>query len=493
MDEYLVPILSRSDIEKLAEKIIGRIVPEGLEDPEYLRMMTFTESLGLKIVYLPLYKRPQTTSILFFHAGKVKIVRGIGTKFEKVETVEVTENTIVINTLSGQNEREAVFHECFHYIVHRFFYKLQKLYHNDVVYIEQTRPVETKKNTKRNPIEWIEWQANYGSMCLQMPYTLLDRYILDKRWSLINSCAHDGYKFELICRELADKFHVRPFQLRNRMIWMGYSAAKGALNYVDGRFIEPFAFDEKRCKGKQTFVISTDEMIMEYVRNSEFRKLIDSGNYIHVDGHICINDPEYVVWHGDQLRLTKWANAHVDKCCLRFEKTYLKEINSKYVFGQLNSDVSYNEKSLIFYIENNPEAVAKKAEQIAKVMAKLPGSFSETLKAHMKRLGYTISELAESAMLSDATIKRMRNEDRDFILDQILAVCFGMKLEPEYSLDLIEKAGFVLRKDNKQHLVYKALLEMKYKENIETIQNLLRIYGCIQLKLRDEAACADAG
>ena len=59
LDEYLVPVFHWEDIEEEAERIITDLVPEGLSDPSRLRPYPFAERLGLKIVSLPLYKRPR--------------------------------------------------------------------------------------------------------------------------------------------------------------------------------------------------------------------------------------------------------------------------------------------------------------------------------------------------------------------------------------------------------------------------------------------------
>lgn len=72
LDEYLVPVLKWEDVEEEAEKIIFQLVPEGLQDPSKLKPEAFAKRLGLKIVELPLYKRPRTSSILFFGAGEVQ-------------------------------------------------------------------------------------------------------------------------------------------------------------------------------------------------------------------------------------------------------------------------------------------------------------------------------------------------------------------------------------------------------------------------------------
>lgn len=94
---------------------------------------------------------------------------------------------------------------------------------------------------------------------------------------------------------------------------------------------------------------------------------------------------------------------------------------------------------------------------MSKVLLSLPGSFSGTLIAHMKRVGITRDRLAEEAMMSGTMIKRMRTSERDLTLDQVIAVCIGLHIPPEYSFDLIEKAGFRLR-NTPEHLIYKSIL-----------------------------------
>ena len=132
LDEYLVPVFHWEDIEEEAERIIADLVPEGLSDPSRLRPYPFAERLGLKIVSLPLYKRPKTASILFFGPGDV--LTGLSADAPSV-SVAVEANTIVLNSHLSGREKDAIFHECFHYIEHRLFFKLQQLHNNDIAAI----------------------------------------------------------------------------------------------------------------------------------------------------------------------------------------------------------------------------------------------------------------------------------------------------------------------------------------------------------------------
>lgn len=484
LDEYLVPVFKWDDIEEEAETIIFHTISEGLADPKWLQPGLFAERLGLNIVYLPLYKRPRTASILFFGPGEVLTAADSEEKLEPIP-VKVNGNTIVLNTRKPGQERDAIFHECFHYVEHRLFFQLQQLHNTDISYLAKWKPVELKKD-ERSPIEWIEWQAHIGSQCLQMPKRLLRKRISDELSDMQKLDRHMGFKLQAAGRKLAKEFNVYNYQLRNRMIHVGFPAAKGALNFVEDDYITPFAFELGECHGSQTFVISPKEMLDEYVRNEVFRSLIDTGRYIYADGHVCLNDPQYVVEQGDKLRLTEWANAHVDQCCLRFVRNYIRDKRTHYVFGQLNSDEEYNGRSLALSIQGGAKDVLKQAQEMSEVLLNLPGSFSGTLVAHMKRVGITRDRLAEEAMMSGTMIKRMRTSERDLTLDQVIAVCIGLHIPPEYSFDLIEKAGFRLR-NTPEHLIYKSILQTMYMEKLMNIQKLLAKCGCGELRLREKS------
>ena len=275
LDDYLVPVLKWEDIENEAEAIILNTACEGLTDPEWLRPGLFARRLGLEVVRLPLYKRPKTASILFFKPGEVLTSADNKEEQESI-AVPVDGNTIVLNSKKTNHERDAIFHECFHYVEHRLFFQLQRLHNTDVIRLARWKPVEIRKN-ERSPIEWMEWQAHVGSQCLQVPRNLLKRRINEELERLRPINCHMGYKMQTVGRALAKEFNVYNYQLRNRMIQVGYCAAKGALNFVGEGYITPFAFRLNECRGRQTFVISPKEMLEEYVRNEAFRARMGAG------------------------------------------------------------------------------------------------------------------------------------------------------------------------------------------------------------------------
>lgn len=472
LDEYLIPVFKWEDVEDEAEEIIYRLVPEGLHDPSKLKPESFAKKLGLKIVELPLYKRPQTASILFFGMGKVQIESDESPNCEVPVLADIEANTIVLNSCVPEKRKNAISHECFHFVEHRLFFQLQRMHNDDIARIGQWRPLSLQKN-ERSPIEWIEWQAHVGSQCLQVPRSLIRRRVAEELDDIRNLQLHTGYKLQVIGKKLAKEFDVWNYQLRNRMIQVGYTAAKGALNFVGDDYIRPFAFDAGACRSSQTFVISPKEMLEEYVRNETFRKIIDTGHYVYADGHICINDPEYVVLQGNQLRLTKWANAHVDRCCLRFVRTYHRDKRTHYVFGQLNSDEEYNGRSLTLSASEQSPHLYKQAVKTAKLLTTLPGTFHEAFATMMQAADIKPAQLAEETLMSERTIYRYQEIEReDYSADTVAVLCVGMHLDPLLSFALMQRAGIFLR-DTPEDLILKAVLMGMYRMAVRQVRQYL--------------------
>ena len=95
---------------------------------------------------------------------------------------------------------------------------------NDLSEISRHKAIPLK-NAERSPMEWIEWQARYGSQCLQMPRTLIKRRV-EELLSGQSARLHMGYRLQSIGKKLAREFDVPNFRMRNRMIRIGYRFTK---------------------------------------------------------------------------------------------------------------------------------------------------------------------------------------------------------------------------------------------------------------------------
>jgi transcriptional regulator with XRE-family HTH domain len=426
---------------------------------------------------LPLYKRPKTKSILFFCESEIAVcVKQEEQSKEVPEFIRIPENTIVINTnlIPEDSCQMNIYHECIHFEWHYLFYRLQDMHNNDVKSLKTRRVVKTAKTRRENPLLMMEGQARRGSYGLYMPAPVMRSEIKAAMDELADQPWHLGRKMEHVARKIAYENDLPKYRVRARLIQLGHVMAKGALNYVDDRYIEPFAFALEKGAGNYTFVIDRKAAFAEYLENPDFREYLDSGAFVYADGHICLNDPKYVEYTRYGAKLTKWANAHVDECCLRFISVYEQASVAEYCFGALNSDEEYNRHYLTLGNNDKGQAKLVSFDEITEIKRSLPSTFHELLVTLMKMQNVTIEQLAEKASISVDTIKRLRRiERRVYTIDQILALCIGLHLPPWLSEELIKRAGLMLR-DIPEHHAYRYILNCLFMDSIDDVQRFLK-------------------
>ena len=489
LSNYMIPILRKDEIETGAEELLLRLCPNALTDLNEHNAFVLADRMGLNVERLPLYNKSRTLSMLFFCAGTVTVQDDPATPEEDPPLpyeVTIPGNTILINTRAVHKDycQLEIYHECIHYDWHFMFYRLQHMHTNDINALRTKRIVITDSTQNKNPLTWMEWQANRGSFGLMMPLSMMTPLVNDQRDCFNGSSLHWGKRFDLIARRIAKEHDLPKFRVRARLIQMNYIAAKGALNYVDGAYIEPFAFDLSKGNGNYTFVLARENLFEEYQSNAAFRERMDSGRYVYVDGHICLNDERYVMSTPNGLRLTPWANAHVDQCCLRFINVYEPCGLSEYCFGCLNSDEEYNRHYISFAEEGSNLSAREKLEHMTRILNALPDTFPETLTVLMAQAGITEENLEERSGISVRTISRLRREERsNYSMDQVVALCVALQLPPWLSTELLDRAGLMLRR-TKQHRAYRLILDCMFMDNLETVQSFLRSSGCEALKLK---------
>lgn len=487
LSNYLIPILRKDEIEAGAEDLLLRFCPAALSDTAEHNAFVLAERMGLRVERLPLYRKDRTLSMLFFCPGTVVVQdQPEHPEDEPPKPYEVTlpGNTILINTRAVHKDycQLEIYHECIHFDWHFMFYRLQHMHNNDINALKTRRIVITDKTQNANPLNWMEWQANRGSFGLMMPLSMMYPLVNEEKNRFSGSSLHWGKRYDAIVRKIAREYDLPKFRVRARLIQMNYIAAKGALNYVDGSYIEPFAFDLSKGNGNYSFVLSRESLFEEYESNPVFRERIDSGHYVYVDGHVCLNDERYVMVTPQGLRLTPWANAHVDQCCLRFISVYEPCGLSDYCFGCLNSDEEYNRHYISFAEDVSELSAMERLEHMNRVLKALPDSFPEAMDYLMRSSKVTTEQLVERTGLSESTITRLRTKESDnYKMDQVIILCVALHLPPWLSSEMLYKAGLMLRR-TKQHRAYRLILDCMFMDSVEMVQSFLVSTGCKPLK-----------
>src|SRR5690554_6399671 len=100
------------------------------------------------------------------------------------------------------------------------------------------------------------------------------------------------------------------------MLDLGYHEAEGVYTYVDGHYVQNYFFERDALQRGQTYAIGTKDALFQYASNLKFRELVDSGNYVFVENHFCINDSKYIKYNeAGEPQLTDYARQHIDECC----------------------------------------------------------------------------------------------------------------------------------------------------------------------------------
>lgn len=487
LSSYLVPILRKDEVEQGAEELLLRYCPRALEDMKEHDAYLLAARMGLQVERYPLYKKKGTLSMLFFCDGEITAEKQDeeGCGLDIPYSVSIPAGTIVINTDAVHKDccQLEIYHECIHYDWHYMFFRLQDMHNSDVNLLKTKRIVVQNDRVPVNPLKWMEWQARRGSFGLMMPLSMMEPLVARELARRTVNDHHAGARFDRIARAIARDYELPKFRVRARLLQMGHIAAKGALNYVDGRYIEPFAFSTGKGEGNASFVIDRKDIFAIYRENERFRQQIQSGQYVYVDGHICINDSRFVRHTEKGLRLTAWANAHVDQCCLRFKSIYEPYGVADYRFGAMNSDEAYNQHYMAFAQEKGLLSNKEQLTAMTKLITELPMAFPDALSFLMKRAHLTIEGMEEKAGISARTISRMRTQERrDYSLDQVIAICIALQLPPWLSREMIAKAGYLLR-PIKQHQAYQLVLDCMFMDSVEDVQRFLVKAGCEKLRL----------
>jgi transcriptional regulator with XRE-family HTH domain len=501
LDRHLVPILRDDEIESGADLLWENLLPEAKE-PEDRSARALAEKLGLAVCEMCLHCQNRTRSILFFREGTVltqaEVLPG-GDEIPLPVTRSVAANTIVINTAAHSESRDLdILHECIHYEWHLLFYRLQKLL--------STNPQEVRYQAVRNsigrpnsdPLQYIEHQARRGSIALLLP----QKQVREKAWRLFQREStrpsvngylnHPGFRWDRVIRRLADEYRGVPrTTVRRRLVQLGHTAAKGAVNYIDGGYITPFAFTEEHsAHGQASLVISRRALADLYHRSGEFRQLMSRGDFVYADGHVCLNDPQFLRSTKEGARLTPWANAHVDACCLRFEKVWLKEDEeSVWLFGTLNSSEDYVREYDRFLDRRMTLTARERLARRNQLMASMPAEFPDALVYLMENRDegrVTVEELAALARISSRTVSRYRSSARvNYQPDIVVAICIALHLPPWLSRRMLGMAGFPVQSYGARGH-YGEILDCCFMDTVPQVQEYLRSAGYPQLKLQEE-------
>lgn len=471
LDSVGLPVFWKKDIPQAAVDVWDQWRAEALTDA-MLRQPTSlaVEAMGLRIEERKIHGCKDQPYILFFEKDTIKIdqPRKIGQKKAPPPKSEDFEaGTIVINQNAEQpdNGDLAIYEACFEYHWHYIFYCLQGCRTTDKHQFKMEKKIVPAEEVRKNPLNFL-WNR-IGGMELMLPRQILSDMAAtempnaSKKEPEVGFSRHKGS----ICKNLAviisSKTLVKTFRVKQRLIECGRMEAKGILNWESEEkgYVPSFAASDSYSpiSSDETFFISRNNLERLYQSNEDLRKKLMTGDYVHVNGLVCLNDDAFVraVYKGTEktAMLTPWANAHVDECCLLFKKTYPEGEN----FADYDYIPDWNERRL-------DEGMAHKAfvskEQWEKCKKKyvdsMPDEFGAALFYLMRtnlKGTLTVPALVREAGISAAIIDAFLQGRNQFpTFEEMINLCIGMNLPSWIAEPFLNTAGLKIPRGNEFYL-----------------------------------------
>lgn len=156
-----------------------------------------------------------------------------------------------------------------------------------------------------------------------------------------------------------------------------------------------------------------------------------------------------------------------------------QEINLINGFQDYPKKMRKNQKirhfELVHEIKSHPQYFENYYRKISILCGDLPYDFRNKLRYLRESMGMTRENLEEKSYISSQTIKEIEtNQKRGYSLETIMALCIGMKLPPEFSFDLLRKAGFFIENyQNEKCCLYCYILRNLYYCGIDYVNEVL--------------------
>ena len=222
----LVPIISRDQFEKEAERFLERYCPEAMEKPICLPIDQIAEEMKLKVIE----DIPLSDELLYF--GTVVFDDGnILDKHRKITIRNAQRGTVYLDPRvsyerSIGTRRTTLVHECFHWHRHQPYHVLMRMIGADDNLgraIQCQIAAGSTDSDKWKAVDWMEWQAKGVAPKILMPAKTV-RPLVDKL--LIEFAGNDPVSdstFERNIDALADTYDVSRQAAKIRLIEQGYT------------------------------------------------------------------------------------------------------------------------------------------------------------------------------------------------------------------------------------------------------------------------------
>lgn len=475
LSDNLIPFIDPGKQDEIAKIILMQYYPEALEDGK-VDVNVFAKRLGLNVFFSGIKKEFSVYGQIYFERTESTLyyLDKHEDKTYCVEPKSIIIDSRVDEYMGEKSTNSTIMHECVHWILHRNAMKLLK-------YIQISCGVKEMDDNARK----MEYHANVLVPKILMPAEIFKKKAdeLMEKYKREKATQHIVFVMEEVIQELSKWFNVSKSSVRLRLFEMGYNEVLGVMNYVDGRYVEPHCTSNNSMVKNKTFCISAASVAHEMAYSTRFNEMLRENAYVYVDSHFCKDNNKYV--HIDlngNVKLTEYARTHMEECCIEFNVKYKSGFNGDNLPFEYTLNKKKKDSETIVTVDVNESANIKDYMEILEIANGMPNSFGEAYKYVLKKYGVAQDKIAPLIGMNKGTLSRMINNDGYNIqLINIINTCIVLKLPPDISFMLLERAGFKLR-NSLEHTMYRSILyDMNTNDSVsdikEDIQKMIFLTG----------------
>ncbi|MCR4643937.1 MAG: hypothetical protein K5695_00820 [Oscillospiraceae bacterium] len=458
-NKILRPAMTKRDFPVLAAKMLQDIYPEALKAPTKLdgELLVKRLSRWLKKRYSRMKLRLRKE-----HLGKGNGIKGriFFTDMEVPdstgEMIRFKAGDIVINLDEMMRTSDVlitIVHECVHVYVDLPFFMLQ-LMAGVPNYSFVDRSSSWLKSEKKRQgfdyqmelIEEMEKQdekltayvlmeeGTFRSECDRLfAITGNDRSPAALMWMLENLTKTYGASMQMT------KIHMKE---------VGIPEVEGIWNFIGNKERVPDHAVSGVWNGNVIYTIDRPDAVALLGSSERFTKALLSGKYIYLEGHYVLSRPKYVEAAPNGWKLTAYAHAHIDECCLSFRpgrrKTTFEYSSGTAARTKKNGNDKYKTVELVSEpgdtsYETENRDFSDNAQLWGELAGSLHGTFNDALQMVLDEIGVSQTTLASRLGVSRQAFQKWLK--RDMMLKRhVVGICIALKLDIGVSLKLIELA-----------------------------------------------------
>ena len=480
----LIPVIHHRDYDTYANEILTKYYPEALTGLDAVDPLLLAKRMGFNVIERRIAKDKSIFGQIYYDSCRIKLFND---NINDYEVVEIPANTIVIDTTTTSDysygcKNITIAHECVHGYLHRKAFNFARLFNKKLTgLISCTTNGEIRHITSGDDSSYMESQANGIAPCLLLPKDkLLARYYKQVE-AFVNIGSGRLEAIDIAIQELARIFNVTNYAIKKRLIDLGVDEVIGVYNWVDGRFIRPFAFKKGSLASNETYTIKTNDLIeLIHKNNWEVMMKLYDGKFVFVENHVVINDEKYVEYNNKgEMILTEYARFHMDECCLKFKcKSQIIKNNDIMMYCYLARATNIDLSMDITLSSNNvdisdPDAISRFNEYsklMQETLKTIKGmEFGEAIDHILKVQDLQIQEITDDphdlSSLSYRQFERYKNgEIKTMNKRVIVAMCLAMKIPPMVSSEVLKLAGVVMSNSKEDSMLMTVLMTCRNKK-----------------------------